>query len=241
MVLLAPQSPIDGYDTTLFRVHMAQHLLLTMVAAPLLLLAAPVTLLSRAARPRRRDADPAGAPLATGAAPYPVVAWTVFAAVTWASHFSACSMRPSTIPWSTTPSTPCSSAPRSCSGGRRGRRPCAAPPAALVRVGYLAVGMPLNTFLALAIFSATDGAVSPLRDAPGRGLGPAAARGPGSGPAASCGWRATSCSSRAGVAVRGLAAGRGGRRSPRRSIDWIAAEGPARSQARVHEPHPPPG
>src|SRR5262245_54642168 len=44
VLLVALQSPIDRYDTTLFSVHMVQHLLLTMVAAPLLLLAAPVTL-----------------------------------------------------------------------------------------------------------------------------------------------------------------------------------------------------
>jgi putative membrane protein len=39
-LLVALQSPIEAYDTTLFSVHMVQHLLLTMVAAPLLALGA---------------------------------------------------------------------------------------------------------------------------------------------------------------------------------------------------------
>ena len=54
--VLATQSVIGAYDTTLFTVHMTQHLLLTMVAAPLLLLGAPVTLLLRASSPEVRRA-----------------------------------------------------------------------------------------------------------------------------------------------------------------------------------------
>jgi putative copper resistance protein D len=40
-------SGIERYDTTLFSVHMVQHVLIVLVAAPLLALSAPVTLLLR--------------------------------------------------------------------------------------------------------------------------------------------------------------------------------------------------
>ena len=47
----ALMSGIERYDTTLFSIHMVQHLLLMLVAAPLIALAAPITLLLRVARP----------------------------------------------------------------------------------------------------------------------------------------------------------------------------------------------
>ena len=50
-IAVALMSGIERYDTTLFSVHMVQHLLLMLVAAPLLVLAAPVTLLLRLASP----------------------------------------------------------------------------------------------------------------------------------------------------------------------------------------------
>ena len=68
VLVVATQSVIGAYDTTLFTVHMTQHLLLTMVAAPLLLLGAPVTLLLRASSPEvRTGAHPASAPFPGGA------------------------------------------------------------------------------------------------------------------------------------------------------------------------------
>ena len=51
---LALLSPIEAYDTVLFSVHVGQHMLLTMVAAPLLALGAPITLALRVARGRTR-------------------------------------------------------------------------------------------------------------------------------------------------------------------------------------------
>ncbi len=51
VIWIALQSPIDSYADTRLSVHMGQHLLLTMIAAPLLVLGAPVTLLLRAATP----------------------------------------------------------------------------------------------------------------------------------------------------------------------------------------------
>ena len=53
-IAVALLSGIERYDTTLFSVHMVQHLLLMLVAAPLLALAAPVTQLLRAASPGAR-------------------------------------------------------------------------------------------------------------------------------------------------------------------------------------------
>jgi putative copper resistance protein D len=50
VVVLATQSGIGTYDGTLFWVHMIQHLMLIMVAPPLLVVGQPVTLLMHASR-----------------------------------------------------------------------------------------------------------------------------------------------------------------------------------------------
>ena len=156
--LVALDSGIERYDTTLFSVHMVQHLLLTLVAPPLLLCAGPITLLLQASLARDPQAlDPAGAPLAgPPALSFPVVAWLLFAGVMWASHFSPLFdlalenewvhrlehalflgaallfwwpvVGPDPSPWRM------------------------APP---VKVLYVGLQMPQNTFLALAIYLAT--------------------------------------------------------------------------------------
>ena len=57
LVLLgALNSPIDTYSDELFWVHMVQHMIMVMLAAPLLLFGAPVTLALRVATPRVRHA-----------------------------------------------------------------------------------------------------------------------------------------------------------------------------------------
>jgi cytochrome c oxidase assembly factor CtaG len=90
VVAVALQSPVDAGATTRFSVHMVQHLLLTLVAAPLLVLARPVTLALQAATPetRRQLLLPAlrSRPVAVLASP--PVAWCGFALVMWATHFS---------------------------------------------------------------------------------------------------------------------------------------------------------
>jgi putative copper resistance protein D len=90
VILLAVASPVGYYDTTLFTVHMVQHLLLTLVAAPLLVLAAPITLLLRVASPeaRKRWILPVLNSRIVRAISHPWVAWGLFAAVMWFSHFS---------------------------------------------------------------------------------------------------------------------------------------------------------
>ncbi len=89
-IAIALQSGIERYDTALFSVHMVQHILLTLVAAPLIALGAPITLALRAASPRvrRRWLLPIlhSRPLRVLA--HPVVAWLIFAGVMWAAHFS---------------------------------------------------------------------------------------------------------------------------------------------------------
>jgi len=89
-IAVALMSGIERYDTTLFSVHMVQHLLLALVAAPLIALAAPVTQVLRAASPgaRRRWLIPALHSPIVAAIGHPVVAWLAFTLVMWLSHFS---------------------------------------------------------------------------------------------------------------------------------------------------------
>jgi putative membrane protein len=89
-VAIALMSGIDTYDTTLFSVHMVQHILLTLVAAPLIALGAPITLLLRAATPnvRRRVILPILHSRVMRIVSFPVVSWILFAVVMWGTHFS---------------------------------------------------------------------------------------------------------------------------------------------------------
>jgi len=90
VIAVALMSGIDSYDTTLFSVHMVQHLLLTLVAAPLIALGAPITTLLRAATPnvRRTVILPILHSRVLRVVSFPVVAWVVFAGVMWGTHFS---------------------------------------------------------------------------------------------------------------------------------------------------------
>jgi putative copper resistance protein D len=89
-IAVALLSGIDVYDTTLFWVHMVQHVLLMLVAAPLIALAAPITLLLRVASPttRRRWILPVLHSRVVRVVAFPVVAWILFAATMWVAHFS---------------------------------------------------------------------------------------------------------------------------------------------------------
>jgi cytochrome c oxidase assembly factor CtaG len=89
-IAVALTSGIERYDTTLFSIHMVQHLLLMLVAAPLLVLAAPVTQLLRAASPevRQRRIVPVLHSTVVGALGHPVVTWLTFTLVVWLTHFS---------------------------------------------------------------------------------------------------------------------------------------------------------
>jgi cytochrome c oxidase assembly factor CtaG len=94
-VCLALMSPIDGLASVLFLVHMVQHELLTMVAAPLLLLANPLAafLWALPRRPRHWVGRllTRGALLRRGlwAVTWMPVAWLVFVVNLWAWHHPA--------------------------------------------------------------------------------------------------------------------------------------------------------
>jgi len=89
VVVAALTGPIDAAVTTSFSIHMFQHLLLTMVAPPLLLLGAPITLALQAwpGTPRRwllATLRSAPARLIGN----PLVAWALFFVVLWGIHFT---------------------------------------------------------------------------------------------------------------------------------------------------------
>ncbi len=89
-VALALASPIDAYAEASFSVHMAQHLLLTLLAPPLLALGAPITLALRTTRPAttkllsRLLRSEVAAVLSN-----PVVGWVLFAGVGFGIHLTA--------------------------------------------------------------------------------------------------------------------------------------------------------
>ena len=89
LLLLALQSGIERYDTTLFSVHMIQHLILLFPVPVLLLQAGPVTLLLRVASPRWR-ARILGLLQSRFVAviSHPLVGWTLIVAVMWGTHLS---------------------------------------------------------------------------------------------------------------------------------------------------------
>jgi putative membrane protein len=89
VIVVALTSPIEAYEGQLFSVHMLQHMLLELVAAPLLLLGAPATLALRAASPSVRHRLLAVLHSRVVAVlSFPLLAWVLFAAVNWGWHFS---------------------------------------------------------------------------------------------------------------------------------------------------------
>jgi len=82
-------SPIEAYEGSLFSVHMVQHIILEFVAAPLMLAGAPITLTLRGASAsvRRRLLSILQSRL-VHLISFPVIAWVLFAAVNWGWHFS---------------------------------------------------------------------------------------------------------------------------------------------------------
>ncbi len=89
-IAFALVSGIGRYDTALFSVHMVQHVLLLLVAPPLLALAAPITLILRlsSSETRHRWILPLLRSRIVRFIGHPVTAWILFATVMWATHFS---------------------------------------------------------------------------------------------------------------------------------------------------------
>jgi putative copper resistance protein D len=89
VVLVATQSGIARYDTSLFSVHMLQHLLLGMVAPLLLALAAPVTLALQGSSRSWQVAllHVLNHPVAR-VLTHPIVAWSLFSLSLFALYFT---------------------------------------------------------------------------------------------------------------------------------------------------------
>ncbi|MGH2753511.1 MAG: cytochrome c oxidase assembly protein [Actinomycetota bacterium] len=86
---LALATPVAVYAESLLWVHMVQHLLVLLVAAPLIALGAPIALALRASSPgwRARLLAVLGSRFGRSIS-HPALTWTLFAAVLWASHLS---------------------------------------------------------------------------------------------------------------------------------------------------------
>jgi cytochrome c oxidase assembly factor CtaG len=85
---IALQSGIEHYDTILFSIHMVQHMLLVLVAAPLLVMGAPITLILRVVSPedRKRIVLPILHSRVVRFFGHPLVAWVLFTLVMWGTH-----------------------------------------------------------------------------------------------------------------------------------------------------------
>ena len=85
VVVIALQSGIDAYDDQMLSIHMVQHMLLLLVAPPLLLAGRPLVLALRALAPRRRGAITAALHRTRGVTG-PVPALAAFTAVILLTH-----------------------------------------------------------------------------------------------------------------------------------------------------------
>ena len=89
LMLIALQSVIERYDSTLFSMHMIQHLILLFPVPILILRAAPVTLILRLSTPNVRSRVLALLhSRAVSIISHPVTAWLLLAFVMWATHLS---------------------------------------------------------------------------------------------------------------------------------------------------------
>ncbi len=155
-LVLALTSPVEAYEGQLFSVHMLQHMLIQLVAAPLLLLGAPATLALRAASPSvRRVLLAVLHSRAVSILSFPLLAWVLFAAVNWGWHFSTLYDQALEVPWlhDLQHATFLGAAllfwwPVVAADPARWRLPYPA------RLFYLFLAMPQNSFLGIALMSA---------------------------------------------------------------------------------------
>jgi cytochrome c oxidase assembly factor CtaG len=90
VTVVALCSPVAAYADALLSVHMVQHLLLTLVAAPLLVAGRPVAVVTASLAPdRRRHLLRVRRSALVGLLGHPLPAWVAFAAVGWVAHFSS--------------------------------------------------------------------------------------------------------------------------------------------------------
>jgi len=90
VVLVSTLGPFGSLDDTFFWAHMTQHILLMMLAAPLLLLGEPVLLVLRSSSrsTRQRVVLPVLHSRVVRFLTHPVVSWVIFAAVLVGTHFT---------------------------------------------------------------------------------------------------------------------------------------------------------
>jgi putative copper resistance protein D len=159
VLAVALMSPIEAYEGQLFSVHMLQHMLIELAAAPLLLLGAPATLALRAASPsvRARLLSVLHSRAVTVLS-FPLLGWVVFAAVNWGWHFSSLYNDALETPWlhDVQHLTFLGAAllfwwPVVGADPARWRLPHP------VRLFYLFLAMPQNSFLGIALMSAPLG------------------------------------------------------------------------------------
>ena len=152
--LVAIASPIDELAARSLTGHMAQHLLLTSVAAPLIVLGRPVTLLLKSGS-TRRWARRSIRSRTFGVLTHPVVAWVAFVGSMYASHLG--SLYEAALE---SPAWHAAEHSLFLATALLFWLPVAGETAAPNRLGhgarllYLAFAMPAEGFLALALFSA---------------------------------------------------------------------------------------
>ncbi len=89
VIAIATQSPLAGQDVRLFSAHMAQHLLLALIAPPLLCLGAPITLfLQAASRPWQQGAVRVLHSRAVRVLTFPVTSWMIYTGTLFILYFS---------------------------------------------------------------------------------------------------------------------------------------------------------
>jgi len=156
VVALALASPIDAYAEASFTIHMVQHLLLTLLAPPLLALGAPIALALRSTRPpTARLLSRLLRSVPAVVLSDPVVGWALFVGVAFVIHLTplfdlalrsqgvhalehALWLGAALVYW----------------WPIVGRDPSAHPVSYPVRLLSLFLAMPAMSFLALAIYSA---------------------------------------------------------------------------------------
>ncbi|HYX43594.1 MAG TPA: cytochrome c oxidase assembly protein [Acidimicrobiales bacterium] len=156
VTVVALCSPVAVYGELLFSVHMVQHLLLSVVAAPLLVAGRPVAVVGALLDPpRRRELLRLRRAPVVGVLGHPIVAWVTFAAAGWVAHFSPLYGAALDHPWVhvTEHALFLGSALLFWRAvlGAAARWRLSHP----LRLLYLAVAMPQSTFLALAIWSSS--------------------------------------------------------------------------------------
>jgi putative copper resistance protein D len=154
--LVAIASPVDTYSSVSFSTHMVQHVLLMFVAAPLFALGAPITLALRTSRPetRKRFLLPVLHSKVVSVLVHPIVSMSLFLLAQYLTHLTG-------FYNAALESTPVHDLEHALYLGTAllfwwpvvGLDPAPRRMSYPARIIYLVVAMPLEAFLAVAVFS----------------------------------------------------------------------------------------